>query len=272
MLKAKKILCCFAFGGLNDVICQTLKAIQYCKKTKRYLILDSNQSRIECDIFKYFDLEQDGILLKKVSSPNIVFEYTSSGVRSVRGDFYKVDYEKKYKNYFLINANNSQTCDDVNSFFKITRMKQPLLNCIKSRYKQLPKNYTSVHVRNTDYSSDILSFLENNKDKLARKNIFLASDNTETLDYLTREFESLGSVVFSFSNIPKFDHSFEGGIHKYKVKDKNQLNIDAIADLVLLSLSENYYFAPSKSWYSLSAKKMHEDNECRTKILNQLIE
>lgn len=270
MLKINKILCCFAFGGLNDVMCQTMKAYDYCVKHKRKLLLDTMQSRLERDIADYFDLESS-VFLKNFKSPKIIFQYTSSGIRSTEGYFYKVDYNKKYNDFLLINANNNETCDSANLFFKKFRMKSFLLDVIRERLARLPGDYISVHVRNTDYSSDVYSFLKNNKHNFIRKNIFLASDNTETLFFLRKQFEIYGSTVFSFSNIPKFDSSFEGGIHKYKVKDKDSLNIDAISDLVLLSLGKKYYFAPSKSWYSLSAKKMHEDKDFNKKISQQLI-
>jgi len=270
MLKIKKILCCFAFGGLNDVMCQTLKAFDYCVKHKRKLLLDTKQSRLERDIADYFNLESD-IFLKNVHPPKITFQYRSSGICSEAGDYYKVDYNKKYGDFLLINANNNETCDVANIFFKTFSMKSFLLDLIRERLSCLPEDYISVHVRNTDYSSDVYDFLKNNKHHFVRKNIFLASDNTETLSFLKKEFEIIGSNVFSFSNIPKFDSSFKGGIHKYKVEDKDSLNIDAISDLVLLSLGNRYYFAPSRSWYSLSAKKMHEDKDFKMKFLDQLI-
>lgn len=61
---------------------------------------------------------------------------------------------------------------------------KPLLkDYCKLKYFQMPKNYISIQVRNTDLKCDYKSILKNHYNLLKTNNVYLATDSLEVLNY-----------------------------------------------------------------------------------------
>jgi len=294
MLRNLKLVYCITFGGLSDNINQILAAYDYCKKYNRKLVINTvHFSRINDRIQNYFEMNDSVFykvnldaffaMTKKMnifpnieSIDNLDFLWNPTTKHMVLRDSKKeliFNQEKNYKEDLLVVANCRVTVknntNDVKTFFKKYSPNKEILKILKKRYENLPKDYISVHIRNTDYKSDVDNFIKINKENFKNKNIFLASDNTESI----AEFkEKTSANVFAFSNIPIFDKNFKGGIHKYNVDNKQELNTDSIIDLILLSLGNYFYFSCPFSGYSLAAKDMNEDKEYKKIILSKIEE
>lgn len=282
MLKIEKYLYLIAFGGLNDTINQIMFGYNHCIQYKRILVVDTKHSRQEKDIQNYFDIKNKIIFqynkelfIKHSKSlsiyPNcdislLEFNYSHElGNMLHKGIFFNIDLNRKED--VLIYGNCRLTGKDTNKFFKIFPMKQNVIYPLKKRFSILPIKYTSVHIRNTDYKSDIPEFINKYKKKLDGKDIFLASDNTESIDEFKKQ---INGNVYTFSNIPKYINDPKIGIHKYKVDNKEDLNVDSIIDLILLALGEEIFCSCPHSGYSINATTMNADYELKENILNQL--
>jgi hypothetical protein len=116
-------------------------------------------------------------------------------------------------------------------------------------------SYISLHIRNTDYSSDVSSFLK--KIKLSNE-IFVASDNASTIDVCKATF---GQRVYSFSSIPQGNEGQNIHIDLRTESNNKDLNIDSIVDLLLLASGSELYVSLEKSGYSQLALLLHKNKD-----------
>ena len=137
-----------------------------------------------------------------------------------------------------------------------------VLDVFKTRLQQLPHEYISVHIRNTDRLSDVDSFLENNKENFKDKNIFLASDDVISINKMK---ELYGINVKMFSNIPELNGL---NIHtSHNSVPTEEFNIDCFVDILLLASGSKYYFSAEKSGYGKLADYLHKDATLFKKLL-----
>ena len=123
----------------------------------------------------------------------------------------------------------------------------------------LPKDYISVHVRNTDYKSDYKSFYQINKKNFENKNIFFATDDFEALEFFQNCSKKDNFKLFHFANIPKIKcHAMH--INNKNLKPKEILH-DCIADFFLLCLGSLYYYSCDKSGFSINIQKFRIYNK-----------
>lgn len=292
MLNNKKYLYLITFGGLNDTINQIMFGYKYCLESKRILVVDTKHSRQERDIQDYFDLKNKIIFqggnsefAQAAKSMSVYPQYEIDSLKfkcnatenedyNILASDIKIDLTIERKEEVLIYG-NPKGDNASNEFFKFFPMKENIKQPLQKRYNSLPSGYISVHIRNTDYQSNVSEFIDLHKHIFEGKNIFLASDNTESI----AEFKNkINAKIYTFSNIPKYVNDLDGrfrfhpefAIHKCKVDNKEELNIDSIVDLVLLSLGENVYCSCPHSGYSSNAKIMNADNEFKKNVLSQI--
>jgi hypothetical protein len=142
----------------------------------------------------------------------------------------------------------------------------PLVKEVYSERKQkLPQEYISVHVRNTDYKSNVDGFINKHSKIFEANTMFLASDDYDTI----QKFKQLyGTRVITFAHIKPLDGA--EAHHKITMtkKENRTLTIDAIVDLLLLAGGKSIYASSKESGYSKVAKLLHDS----PKILNHLLE
>jgi len=284
MIDNKKYLYLITFGGLNDTINQIMLGYKYCIPAKRNLVIDTTHSRQERDIQNYFYLKNKIIFqnsksyfakhakLMQIYPPcnldSLKFTYDATAGNMVsNGTSFAIDLKDDRKEDILVFGDCRLNGRETNEFFKLFPMKENVKIPLQKRYNSLPPDYISVHIRNTDYQSDVSTFIEKNKDNFAKKSIFLASDNTKSI----AEFKNkIDANIYTFSNIPTYINDPELGIHKYKVDNKEELNIESIVDLVILSLGKEIFRSCPYSGYSNNAIVMNADNEFKNNVLSQL--
>lgn len=253
MLKIpKRFLYCVAFGGLNDVLNQTMRCHNYCKKHSRKLILNTINSRLRDNLDNYF-------IIKNIDSTVLPFIYNNAIQNmTLEGSNKTFVYDENinYKSTGLVSANCRINGTLSKDFFVNFPLRKEILEILKSRYHYLPKEYIAVHIRNTDYRSNIDQFITTYVNRFQGKNIFLSSDNSESIEEFKHRVDA---NIITFSNIPKLndDQKFIG-LHKIDSINKYELNRDSILDLLLLSLGTEIYCSCPKSGFSKNAKTMND--------------
>ena len=275
------------FGGLNDTINQIMLCYKYCVKNKRILVVNTTQSRLEMPIQNYFDMNRVFIYQSpleeflKLSSKltkfpnkelsNLKISYDTKRKKTLfNNEIHNFDLNKKYKENIIVYANQSINGLNTKVFFELFDMKEEIIQKIKERYDKLPEKYISVHIRNTDYKSDVPLFIKTHKYFLKNKNIFLASDNKDSVIFFKNNIEA---KIFTFTDLPEFNDNKANGIHKFKTDEnkKNEINKDSIADLVILSLGEKIYVSCKHSGFSKNAIEMQKDIIFRKNILKKIM-
>lgn len=274
------------FGGLNDTINQIIFCYKYCVKNKRILVVNTTQSRLEVPIQNYFDMNHVFIYQnplenflklsnkltklpnKELSSLKISYDIKRKKTL-FNNEIHNFDLNKKYEENIIVYANRSINGLNTKVFFELFDMKKEIIQKIKERYDELPKNYISVHIRNTDYKSNVPLFVETHKCFLKDKNIFLASDNKDSVNFFKNNIKA---KIFTFTELPEFNDITANGIHKLKTDEnkKNEINKDSIADLVILSLGEKIYVSCEHSGFSKNAIEMQKDIIFKKNILNKI--
>ena len=279
----KKYLICMPQGGLSDMIARIYECLEYCKKHKRIIIVDTRFStHMKYSIFHYFKIDSPilfrGDLDKQYASfkgKSFFPSEFSNNFKTVECRYKKgigsinkktkipcfIDLEKSYPEdvLFYRNGGGGSKTHNIISFLKICRLTPLVKKVFLERQKQLPEKYISVHIRNTDYKSDVDNFIKENKKIFDSNSIFLASDHNETI----QKFKSLyGNDLFSFSKIKKIPKTKKRlGLHHMKrsLKETHEMTVDAIVDLLLLAGGKQFYFSSKESAYSKVAHQLNKD-------------
>ena len=112
-----------------------------------------------------------------------------------------------------------------------------VMKCIAERRAKIGDAFTGIHIRNTDYRTDYQNHLRSLVGKISGP-IFLATDSVEVLAF-GREIFS-GHKVYNFSSLPTDGQP----LHTNRTTNIEDANLDAIADLFLLTLASKFYFFP----------------------------
>jgi len=274
LIKIDKFVYCVANGGLNDVLNQIILCYEYCKKHKRLLVVNCGHSKVKEDIDNFFEFKKNKFIYKKdldtffkISEKLTKFPDYKIDEKLKKEIFF--DIKKKYNEDILIFSFSSfkrHYFTHSNDFFKNFELKEEILNELKNRLLKLPKDYISVHIRDTDLESDVFSFLNNNINNFIDKNIFLSSDNFDTIEFFKN---SVKAKIFTFSNIPKLDkQKSKMGLHRLNFLNKRQIITDSILDLILLSLGKQLYCSCHHSGFSRNAAVMMKDKNFTSKFSN----
>lgn len=265
---------------------QIMLCYNYCKKYKRKLIIDTKQTPFKLDLNNYFKLNDDNIIESKNyeyiyndTELSIYPEFLSNyELKNIKYKWYKesngivyvynkkkisFDFNKNYYHNILVHVECGGGYG-IRDFFKTFNMNDRLLKVLYYRYISLPKNYISVHIRNTDFVSNVEEFIIDNYNNFIGKDIFLASDNINSI-YLFKKV--VKANIYTFSNIPDSNNQ---GIHFLEKVNKDQMNIDCIIDFILLILGKEFYYSSKESGYSNNANKLNKDIYFKKHIINQI--
>ena len=261
---SERFLLCRPQGGLNDMLCNIEKARLYADKFNRNLIVDTNfvnSKTILGDFSDYFHTSDD-VFLNTKSLINKLDNLTIFPP-CVNG---QLDKYHAYYDRTLANFAERTTSQRISFRFDSDYEEQLLVHhaCgggilgvqalswlqlndvitaeLIRRMSVIKSPYCAIHIRNTDYRSDYVHYLNSWKPQLAAwdcTNLFVATDNIECVEYCRNLFSSF--KVFSFSWLPKIAYP----LHHYTDPSRRfGITADAIVDLLMLALSEHLALIP----------------------------
>lgn len=248
-----KYVLCRPQGGFNDMLTQIHKCIIYCRQHRRTLLLDTSRSLYKFNFSEYFDLYAPINNITDTTEINkIISNYKLIVIpKHVRGRLltYQAVYSNKCKNFVDTDKHKQLTFsfrdtyfDDIllhdqcgggdgSIVFKMLKFKSPILDDFKQKYDKLPKPYVAIQVRNTDYKCDYQQLYEDNKSDIKTKNIYLATDDKQCIEY----FKQLGLKIYNFTTFP--DDNNYANLHDSNVDNSIKLK-DMISDLLIMAFAD----------------------------------
>lgn len=279
-----KYVLCIPMGGLNDMCNIIYQCLLYSRKFKRILVIDT---RISChfkdSIHKYLEINDPNIYTgtiedwySNIGSKTIYPEYVKN-IHNIQLKYVKPQtfyYGTAGPLHFDLNKNYSQDilvyvrCGSDRVLHKLLspyKLKDIVKNVYIERRAILSPVYVGVHIRHSDISSDIPTFMEKNKDIFLNNPIFIASDNADVIKLFRETYKE----VYAFSNIGDFKALGVKSIQKINRSDidHENYNIDTLVDLLLLG-SSDIFLHSAYSGFSMAAKDLFNNKNIINKLLS----
>lgn len=208
-------------GGFNDQLCVLYKAIQFCIKTNRTLLIDTTQCCYKINFSDYFYFKDLPITI--ISNIDEIADILKDTSLSIYPPIFKnrdpTNWKFVYKTYnwveettntYLPLPNHHVTsqvivyvscgcsengCDLLPNLF----FKDNIINHVKSEFSKLPSKYLSIQIRNTDRKCNYRELYEKNKDTIhSYEAVYIATDDRDSLDF----FKDKGLKILNFTEFP----------------------------------------------------------------------
>jgi hypothetical protein len=278
---------CIPQGGLIDICNTILRCHAYAKQYNRMLIIDTTNTWLQDDIQKYISIHspyvykgdpkriyakiQDlsiypsGISLDTMPFPTIE-KYTGGVHYKIYNKYVSYNLHSDHEEQIMVYSMCRLGKTGFPDFLKMCSISSRILDVYNSRRSILPNTYIGIHVRNTDYSSNVQEFMIQHEKIWANQPLFVASDNLRTIHTFQKKY---GKNVYSFANIPE---NGEQPLHESKYKKSReeciQYNIDTIVDILLLVSASQYYYSQKESGFSQAILEVREEKDVVHHILN----
>jgi hypothetical protein len=280
---------CLPGGGFNDVIEQIMLCLQYAIRHNRILVLDTHRVfSFKDDITNYFDISHSHIYQEPAHTfyaqvkqnrlecyPSVItYENIDIACGHYSGELnayqYKsvltrLDLSRAYEEPVVFHSNCGGGTGPVN-FFNLFPLKPIVLDELTRRWRSLTHPYIALHIRHTDYKSNISDFITTHSAQIAEMPcVFLASDNKSVIDTVVSLY---GSKIHTFSTITGKEDT---PMHYRIPIPPTAYIVDMICDFLLLVVADEYRFSCTRSNYSKNAERLRA-TPFRERLLAQLTE
>lgn len=125
----------------------------------------------------------------------------------------------------------------------LLKFKNEIINKINLKINFLGLDYDAIHIRNTDYKSEYITFFELIKPKTLCRRILLCSDNPDIM-FVAKEKMGQTEIVFIEKYFPRSQTNnspihFQWGMSKETIQLNNVI---MLADLIGMAKSKNLYY------------------------------
>jgi hypothetical protein len=265
--------------GFHDILSRLLFAVNFCRRTKRIILFDFQNSCYKINFYKYFNFNLPNIIcdtnkIKEILEkeqysvfPNclnnklmdVINGLIKFNVKIIKKEFYFYNNIKLTLPNFnpdekIVVYADSGNGNGYQLFLNNIMPKNNLIEYIKNRYQKIKKPYISIQIRNTDRKCDYKKIYEDNKDLIGNfKSLHIATDDIKVLNY----FKSVNNNVINFTTFP--DKKEYLNLHSSEINPDIKIK-DLITDLVLVSLSE-YFLTNSKGGFVKLLQKCYQNKK-----------
>lgn len=279
-------------GGLNDTLCGLSRTLEAAERFQRLIILDTKFSGLMGDFDDFFSFRQ-GDPKNRIALESIDFSRTSeasvhpwegfSGVsisEFLNRDRY-LEYLKAGSEVLLKPQLNADRAEQLivfhsrgggNKSHELVRqlsVVDSIQREITTKISALPDNYVGVHIRHTDYRTEVVPFLTALRRRVAGRPIYLATDNNHVVEIACELFGE--SQVFhsppTFRLLPgEMRHNY---FNFETDRDRRAATILSLVDLFALARSDSLVYPPiyvnkkknrvKDSGFSTLARFLHEN-------------
>ena len=248
----KKYVYLVPSSGFNDILSVINLTVEYCRKNKRILMIDTRKSCYTFCFDEYFYFKNiDVPIITDIDTIETIFSDTTLTVypdiiknrdlkqfnfKHLSGITYHYNNIRLDLPYININTDIIVNIKAGNSGDSITTLKclyfkQNIIDHVKEQYNKLPSPYLCIQVRNTDYKCDYVSLYETNKELINSYNsIYIATDDKDSLEF----FRSKGLPIYNFTDFPSIPSI---NLH-YSSVDPDIKIKNLICDIYIISMAE----------------------------------
>lgn len=255
-----RLLLCRPHGGLNDMLCQIEHACRYGERFDRHVIIETDSPttrsfkdrlanyfvcpdpRISLDAREFSD-RFDGIevyphaVRGRVNSYSARFSPDKGNYADEQtGALLRFDLDRDYPEPLLLHHTCGGGSESVAALRRM-RLHDAITDELMARLRCMPRPYTAIHIRDTDYRTRYREPIRDLAPKILDP-VFVATDNRDAVEFCRTVFGE--DRTFSFATLPvepgKTLH------HNDRIVDIHQRNTDSILDLLMLALSRVFIF------------------------------
>lgn len=297
----RKYIYCIVREGFNDNLCQMEKAWRFAERSGRILIVNSQyggmgdrwdkyfstvDKRVVLHpsegLLKYFD-EVDDVyphcLKGRVSSHAVIcssahnFQYLDQ----VTQTSLRLDFNKEYKEKLVVHHSSGGGELSINCLARL-RLRDELIELLSDALSPLEGDYLAIHVRNTDYKTEYMSFFKKIFSEVAGHRLLICSDDWTCREVAKKFF--VESSVVTVSDIPdtkgrplhnSASYVAKGHQHFEHKPDFYESNCAMLIDLLALAKAKKF-FTPQLahipfSGFSRLAENLHKHPKVIDKLL-----
>jgi hypothetical protein len=164
-----------------------------------------------------------------------------------------------------------QSIDALNIF----KLRREISLEIHNRLEFLGEDYDAIHIRNTDYRTDYLTFLMNIKSDIQNRQVLLCTDDSSIFAIANYVLANSTIHIFSKSSFSKSLKSTSMPLHfqwNLSLDNRKENNIKMLTDLVGLAKARRFFYSNLNYWnnepYSgISGFSLLADNLNKNRII-----
>jgi hypothetical protein len=240
-------------GGINDLMGSIIRAVDYCKKYNRILLINGMRTAYQINFSDYIDFHSEceiiydinkiiDICTKSNTIYPAIFNNNIMDIINNKYQFYHTQSGWKYMDIILNFPDKNREEDIIivrknnggNGFpmFKQLTINSDIIkNTCKERYALIKKPYMCIQIRNTDYKSNYELLYNNNKNDIHSFNdIYIATDDETCIDF----FKLKGLSVKNFTTFPK---NKSDNLHRSNINSHTKI-IDLFCDIYIITMSD----------------------------------
>jgi len=241
-------------AGFNDLLSAIHRALDYCIKHNRILLIDTLNSGLTVNFSDYFSFQRNNIIcdINKITEIcNIDYTVYPNKLRGKMPDILNGKYKFKWRpagiycndvaiNNIQRNGNITETIivsseasgsDGYQIFKELNIVNVDVKKICNERYNSLKKPYLCIQIRNTDYKCDYKKLYTYNKDLIhSYENIYIATDDKNTLDFFTNQ----KLVINNFTTFPSKKYH---NLHHSNINSHTKIT-DLLSDIFIIAMSD----------------------------------
>lgn len=276
---------------MNDTFCQIEKCWRYAEKYGRHLIIDTNDTAFGEDFSYFFEAVNPSIPVTSTISATLLEELNqlsclpscvtgrisnyqvkhlagSNLTDQITNEQLTFSFRRNYDTPLLVH-HQCGGGELSHSLLRRIRLSPTLTEVVSGKLRELPRNYLSIHVRNTDYKTNYKEMFRYAKEQIeGGRDVLICSDSlkavNDAIEYFGGTRTHTASTISDNSKIP---------LH-HLTRDKSMLAnnmVKSIVDLFALSNANVFIYknltGGFPSGFSTLAAYIFENDNIRSALL-----
>lgn len=274
-----KYLLCYPQGGFTDQLSVMMRCYKYCQRYNRTLLINTTKSSYGINLSDYLNFKTPDEDINIICDINIIENILNNNILSIYPKFdksilttmnmyYTIDgyktsdthklivapLDRNYTEDIILYAHCRIHDDYPIEMFNIMKLEKVVIDEFENRLSKIPKPYTSIQVRNTDYQCDFKKLYNDNKEKIHNiSNLFIATDHPHVLQFFQSKRD-----VYNFTTFPtEVQLKTCPNLH-YNIGIPSKTRIlDTLCDLFIISHSQELLSVSIGSYIRLARGLFH---------------